>query len=166
MWRSLSALVSKLGSTRFLPAMPREESGAQIVIVALLSNHRDRNTVSVVCQDFGWTVHFAYGCGEAWDLLRRHEAPIILIDRHLPDTDWRFVVQMLSASRHLTYSILVSKVVNDYLWTEVIRLGGSDLLAMPLGEPEVLRAVRMAWSYWNNLMGTPNTPVRRVRARR
>ena len=77
---------------------------------------------------------------------------MVLCDRELPAAEWRDVIQRMVSSGHQAYAILVSKVADDYLWNEVIRRGGHDLLTTPLREEEVLRAIRLAWFYWSNSM--------------
>jgi FixJ family two-component response regulator len=39
-------------------------------------------------------------------------------------------------------------VNDDYLFEEVIRNGGHDVLTKPLQTPQVVAAVKLAWSYW------------------
>jgi len=56
----------------------------------------------------------------------------------------------LSSSRHRPCVLLVSRVVDDYLWNEVVRRGGYDVLSKPLREEEVARAIKLAWAYWNS----------------
>ena len=44
--------------------------------------------------------------------------------------------------------MLVSRVMDGYLWNEVVCNGGYDVLAKPLREDEVCRVVKLARSYW------------------
>lgn len=46
--------------------------------------------------------------------------------------------------------MLISPVADDYLWNEVVSNGGYDVLAKPLRQQDVLRAVKFAWSYLNS----------------
>lgn len=46
--------------------------------------------------------------------------------------------------------MLASKVIDDYLWNELVSCGGYEVMGKPLREDEVSRAVRMAWSYWSS----------------
>jgi hypothetical protein len=48
--------------------------------------------------------------------------------------------------------MLVSKVIDDYLWNELVSNGGYEVLRKPLREEEVSRAVKMAWTYWSSAM--------------
>jgi len=45
---------------------------------------------------------------------------------------------------------LVSKVADEYLWNEIVRRGGYDILSKPLQEDEVVRAIKLARSYWSS----------------
>jgi FixJ family two-component response regulator len=123
-----------------------------IRIVALVADQGDRELLSRLAAEHQWVLHFAGSSGEAWDALNQSKAPIVLCDRELPAAEWRDVIHMMVSSAHQVYAILVSKVADDYLWNEVIRRGGHDLLTTPLREEDVLRAIRLAWSYWNSSM--------------
>ena len=93
---------------------------------------------------------------EARTVLDKVKVPVILCDRDLPGNGWRATVEDLASSPQRTCIILVSGVVDNYLWNEVVRTGGFDVLSKPLREEEVVRAVRLAWSYWNS--ATKTTP--------
>lgn len=145
----------------FSAAAPRTSTETtQIRMVALLASVEDRAVLDRLAAHHNWTVLSAASCGEAWDLLNRYKVPIVICDREFPGTEWRDVIQMMSSAQHLVYAILVSKVADDYLWSEVIRHGGYDLLAAPLRDENLLRAVRLAWAYWRSSMGMPPVPVK------
>jgi hypothetical protein len=63
-------------------------------------------------------------------------------------------VEDLASSPHRACVILVSGVLDAYLWDEVVRTGGYDVLYKPLREDDVVRSVRLAWSYWNSAIKT------------
>ena len=46
--------------------------------------------------------------------------------------------------------MLVSKLIDDNLWNDLVSSGGYEVLRKPLRDDEVSRAVRMAWSYWSS----------------
>jgi len=123
-----------------------------IRIIALAAGERDRELLSRLAVEQGWVLHFAATSGEAWDALNESKAPIVLCDRGLPDADWRGVIRKMVSAPHLVCAILISSVTDDYLWNEVISWGGHDLLATPLRQEDVLRAIRLAWSYWTSSM--------------
>jgi hypothetical protein len=45
---------------------------------------------------------------------------------------------------------LASRVADDYLWQELIRCGGHDLLAKPFRAEDAARALKLAASFWTN----------------
>ena len=154
---TLRDLVREVRSTYALQARLAATQGAvgRITIVALVGGERDRELLSRLAAENRWVLHLAANCGEAWDALNESKAPIVLCDRELPATEWRDVIRMMVSSEHQAYVILVSKVMDDYLWNEVIRRGGHDLLPTPLREEHVLRAIRLGWSYWNSMKVQP-----------
>jgi len=165
MLERLRGLFREVMSTPELQARLAATQGAVggITIVALVAGERDREVLSHLAVEHQWVLHFVDTCGEAWDALNKSKAPIVLCDRELPATEWREVIHMMVSSAHQAYAILVSKVADDYLWNEVIRRGGHDLLATPLREEDVLRAIRLAWSYWSSSMKVPPQPVKHYR---
>ena len=157
MWRVLRSLFAKLRGNSadseqpVLTPLGNATAGKPTIrIVGLLASEQDRQLLSRLAPQQGWAVHFADTCGEAWEVLKQQKVPIVLCDRDFPGAEWRDVIQMMSSSPDLVYAILLSRVADDYLWNEVIRHGGYDVLSTPLREEEVLRAIRLGWSYWSS----------------
>ena len=138
---------------------PRPGPPGKLTMVALLGDSRDRELLARVAGEQQWTVHWAFACGDCGNLARQSRAQIVLCDRELAGVPWREVLQMIVSTKQRIYGILVSKVADDYLWNEVIRWGGHDVLTAPLREEEVLRAIRLGWSYWNSTMRTHSLMV-------
>ena len=132
-------------------------------ILALVAEDSDRELLARVAQDQGWAIRFARTCGEAWEILNSERIPIVLYDRDLPATDWREGMHILSSAPLPVYLILLSRVADDYLWSEVIRRGGYDLVPTPLRREDVLRAIRLGWSFWSNSMRVPPMLVKHYR---
>ena len=120
----------------------------RISIVALLLNEEDKQVLRRVSDQEPVEMHFANSRVEAWDAMSRLNAPVILYDRDWPNAEWRSTVQAFAASLQRSCVILVSRVADDYLWQELIRCGGYDLLPKPFHADEVRRALRLALSYW------------------
>ncbi len=76
-------------------------------------------------------------------------ASVVLCDRDAPGGVWWQTVQTLAPGPHRPCILLVSRVVDDYLWNEVIRRGGYDVLPKPLREEDVVRAIKLAGAYRN-----------------
>lgn len=127
----------------------KRQDPSTLNIVALITDEQDRALLADVSARNQWQVHFTDSSTEAWRILNQLKAPVVLCDRDLPANDWRHAVRVLGSSPHRGCAILLSRVVDDYLWNEVTASGGYDVLCKPLREPDVVRAVKLAWSYWN-----------------
>lgn len=129
-----------------------------IALVALSVREWDRQVLSRLASERRWILHFAQTSDEAWRILNECRAPIFLCDREMDGEDWRSVIRRMVSAPHLVCAILISNVADDYLWNEVIRRGGHDVMASPLREEDVLRAIRLAWLYWNTRLGNEPLP--------
>jgi DNA-binding NtrC family response regulator len=135
---------------------------SRIPVVALVVSAQDRNVLASVSGQKPLDVHFAESCEEGWAVAAQLTAPVILFDRDWPKTEWRMAVKSLAASPHRPCVVLMSGVADDYLWQELIRRGGYDVLPKPLRADNVARIVRLALSYWNSVP-KPAVPARRGR---
>jgi hypothetical protein len=122
-----------------------------IRIVSVLAGAQDRCLLDEVSYRNQWNVSFAKAYDEACLLSDRLKPPIILFDRDVAGPDWRHAVSSLASVSGSACVLLISRVADDYLWNEVVLNGGYDVLSKPLREDEVMRAVRLAWSYWNGV---------------
>jgi FixJ family two-component response regulator len=125
-----------------------------IGIIGLVASDEDRRLLARICERNGWYLLCADTCEEARTALDKMKAPVILCDRDLPGKGWRETVEGLASSPHRVCVILVSGVLDAYLWDEVVRAGGYDVLYKPLREADVVLSVRLAWSYWNSATKT------------
>jgi len=156
--RTLQSLVATLADLRLRSRSPAgqtvsaegKSSGVQVTIVGLIRSDQDRQLLSGICGRSGWEVVFADNCCDAKAALDRVKAPVVLCDRDSVETGWREAIGSLASRPHLACVILLSEAVDTYLWSEVVRGGGYDVLPKPLREDDVIRAVRLARSYWNS----------------
>jgi DNA-binding NtrC family response regulator len=136
------------------PPAPQLELAAlrvhRVKILGLLSDERDRGLLRASAAQNQWETTFATGYGEAYRLQGTLQAPVVLCDRDL-QPDWWSMVEGLAACSGRACVLLVSKVADDYLWNEVVRRGGYDVLSKPLQQDELERAIRLAWIYWSSM---------------
>jgi FixJ family two-component response regulator len=124
----------------------------RITIAGLVMDDRDRASLSSLEEHDQWQVHIEDD--HSLHALSKLASPIIIWDRDLTSEDWRDVVHTLASLPQRPCVLLLSRVVDDYLWNEVVRVGGYDVLSKPLKEAEVVRVVRLAWSYWASTAAT------------
>lgn len=149
MWRPLQsflATLSHLTRTRDAPS----DSPASIGIVALLSDDPDRSLAARLCDANRWQIFFVNRLDEARPAIERLRPQIVLFDRDAAGAGWRDVMSSLASYATGACIILISTVLDDNLWNEVVCNGGYEVLPKPLREDEVSRAVRLAWTYWKS----------------
>lgn len=117
----------------------------------MLADRHERTTLTAVSTGEKWDVNYVESFDDARASSNRLAAPVILLDRDWPGLEWRVAVETLASSPHRPCVILSSKVSDDYLWDELIRLGGYDIVAKPLGTGEIVRIVRLALAFWRNM---------------
>jgi DNA-binding NtrC family response regulator len=126
-------------------------SMGKVTIVGLMNrDDDDGRLLSEVAGRSGWQVVFAKTYGEVGGALDQGNVPVVFCDRDLLGMGWRKAVERLSAPPHCACVILISEAIDANLWNEVVRGGGYEVLAKPLRAEGVIRAVRLAWSYWTS----------------
>ncbi|HEY7337212.1 MAG TPA: hypothetical protein VH639_20140 [Bryobacteraceae bacterium] len=138
MWRSLDSLFK-----RIFPAPAQTPAGVAPIVV-ISADDRDRR---VLMDMSAFPVYFAESPQKASAALEWLRAPVALFDRDWPGIEWRAEVQRLSSSRERPCVILMSSVIDDYLWEEVVRCGGYDVVAKPLEPEHLARVIGLALSY-------------------
>ncbi|HEY6347554.1 MAG TPA: hypothetical protein VIY49_39190 [Bryobacteraceae bacterium] len=83
----------------------------------------------------------------AYHLMKTFGAPVVLLDRDWPGTDWRDTVHKFASAGSGPCVILLSAVADDHLWEVVVRCGGYDALAKPLQAQAVARVIKRALAY-------------------
>ena len=150
MWQSIRSFFLRTGSAALVETRLPNSRRSRVTIVSLLLEDQDRSLIAEVCYQNQWDVFVAKTCAQARQVSEQIKPHVILIDRDLADGDWRNALSACAASSEGACTMLISGVVDDYLWNEVVCNGGYDVLPKPLREQDVLRAVKFAWFYWNS----------------
>jgi DNA-binding NtrC family response regulator len=113
----------------------------------MVANGDDRHVLIDVSAQLGLQVHFVESPETALAGIERLSAPAALVDRNWPGSDWRIVVEELSSSPVRPCVILISGVLDERLWAEVVGHGGYEVLAKPLQAEQAIRVIKLALSY-------------------
>src|SRR5258708_10619901 len=140
-----------LETIRQIVSWGRVENPNRIRVLAITTDDRDKRALSACSVRGHWDLVMTGACEEALEIVKKGGAAVILYDRDLPGLDWRDALRLLADATPACPVILTSPVNDGYLWGEVIRRGGYDVLAKPLQEDRTVRFVRLAWSLWNKL---------------
>jgi DNA-binding response OmpR family regulator len=133
-----------------------------VELVAIIQNPYDSETLRQLASIYGWRVSIVGSSDAATALLREQPTPLVICDRDLSGEAWRDVLAKLAAQPQAVCVLLASSVIDDYLWHQVIRHNGYDVVAKPFQPEELRRAVTFAWSWrgWayrhhSELLGKP-----------
>jgi DNA-binding response OmpR family regulator len=112
-------------------------------------NDEDHWRLIHILRPAGWGVDSACSCEEAVRSLEIEPARVVIVDRQLPDGNWKTLLNRLTRMPHPPELIVTSRLADERLWAEVLNLGGFDVLSQPFFSSEVLRCVNSAGRHWD-----------------
>lgn len=117
---------------------------ARVPIIALVLDAQDWR---ILASQDAFETHFAVSLENAYDLMKTFDAPVVLLDRDWPGSDWRDTVHKFASAGSGPCVILISAAADDRLWEVVVRCGGYDALAKPLQAQALDRVIKRALAY-------------------
>jgi DNA-binding NtrC family response regulator len=90
-------------------------------------------------------VHQVMTRSAALGALRKHVPSIIICERRLGDGAWNDILSATFEVSPAPPVIVASRHADEYLWAEVLNLGGYDVLSLPFDREEVKRVIHAAW---------------------
>lgn len=85
---------------------------------------------------------------ETLRFLEGQDVSVIVCERDLPDGSWKDMLQAIGVHEHAPHLIVVSALADECLWSEVLNLGGYDVLLKPLNSSELFRVLSSAARSW------------------
>ena len=134
------------------PVMPRSEmvdADARIFsgvaepkaqILSVSANPDDHLGLNRMIDHKVWQLQTARACRSAVRRLERNVA-VVFSECSLPDGTWKDILNRIAQMDRPPQLIVTSRLADAYLWSEVLNLGGFDVLAKPLKEWEVRRVL-------------------------
>jgi DNA-binding NtrC family response regulator len=98
----------------------------------------DRIALRPILQDLNWRLLPAARCRDAFELLSAAPTVAILCEERLEDGTWKDVLRRTPASP----LIVTSRLADAYLWSEVLNLGGYDVVSKPFSQRELAHVLR------------------------
>jgi DNA-binding response OmpR family regulator len=132
--------------------MDRLNSAITPVVSALAVGAADGDQVSLqkIFTEWGWKLHCARNRKEARALLDRTPVGVVISERELPEGGWREVLDDLLERSQPPTLVVTSRLADESLWSEVLNMGGYDVLAQPLDSEEVTRVVSAAARHFDS----------------
>ena len=101
-----------------------------------------------ILHGLNWRIHEAQGAREVAQFLSERRVPVILCHCSFADGNWRDLVACISDLPCPPRLVVTSELADDFLWAEVLNLGGFDVLAQPFRESEVVKTLTSAFRQW------------------
>jgi DNA-binding NtrC family response regulator len=92
----------------------------------------------------GWQMRLARSVEQSIPVLDEFRAPLVIYDWNPEEGDWRFAVDCLTARPDRPSVLLASPVVDQYLWAELVRHGGFEVIPRSANVEQLIRSVRFA----------------------
>ncbi len=108
----------------------------------------DHHTVGRMLADQHWRVEWARTRDEVVEAMRRGQVAVVIAERDLSEGSWKDVLGQLQPAANPPLLIVASRYADNYLWAEVLNLGGWDVINKPFHEVEVSRVVQLAGERW------------------
>src|SRR5579862_3122300 len=110
-------------------SMPPPDKSASVLLVS--ADREDRSSLTAIFEPLQWQMHTAESFRGAVTLLKEHPVAVVVCEHRLPDGSWGDVLKTCTGLHAPPALIVCSRLADEYLWTEVLNLGGYDVLVKP-----------------------------------
>jgi DNA-binding NtrC family response regulator len=117
----------------------------RVNVLVVSACNEDLAWFEVVLQERGWKVRCAQNLTGAMEFIRMQHAVVVISEPTLPDGDWKQLLSQLIDEGWPTALVVFSHLADERLWSEVLHLGGYDVLPRPVDKDELFRTVALAW---------------------
>jgi DNA-binding response OmpR family regulator len=115
--------------------------------LAIGAFEQDRPLLQEIFRNLGWTLLEARDRRRAMQYLEKQTVDVVLAESDLPNWNWKKVLNDLRRLAKPPQLIVASRTADDYLWSEVLNIGGFDVLPQPFARDEVERVVASAFRH-------------------
>ena len=115
-----------------------------VSVLAVGEFEQDRPLLHDIFRHLGWRLFEARDRRRAMQYLERNPVHVVLAESDLPNWSWKKVLHDIRRLAPPPQLIVTSRTADDYLWAEVLNIGGYDVLPQPFARDEVERVVAAA----------------------
>jgi DNA-binding NtrC family response regulator len=128
-----------------------KESIANLTVLAVFPFAEDHISLRTILGHSNWELHFTATFEEARDALRALSFGAVISEGRLPEgLGWKDLLREIQDAAESPPLIVVDRQADEWLWAEVLNLGGYDVLMKPFDAKEVLHAVTTACDFCEN----------------
>jgi DNA-binding response OmpR family regulator len=132
---------SRIGTKPRVKFRPNSGHQRPVNVLFISPSAEENDTLSRILNDSAWRLCHVSGYGEAVTYLTRNRVAIVVCESQLHDGNWKDVLLDIRSYSVPPVLIVASRQADDYLWAEVLNLGGHDLLSKPFDDEEVRRVI-------------------------
>jgi CheY-like chemotaxis protein len=125
----------------------RGGSHSSVRLLAIIPAPDDAEQLRRIVGGLGWSVFIVDTPAEAMARLQTEPVTAAICDQDLPEEDWRVVMNRIATLPKSPCVLLASRVMDQYLWNEVIQCRGYDVVSKPFQSEELRRVVAFALSF-------------------
>lgn len=155
-----------LGKDNAAAAHAKEDLDTGAALLVITRDSDFYAGINEIVSVWKWTV-----CQQSEILLRPDYGPpiarrysIVIYDGDSTNGNWKEAFVNLKATEGEPCILLASRVFDPYLWNEVIRRGGFDVIVKSAGPEQLMRTLRFAWFWKKKSQGRPPGASRRLLA--
>jgi DNA-binding response OmpR family regulator len=119
-----------------------------VKVLLISPDDADHRHLAGILKQSNWQQHGVRMQREAFEFLRENTTPVVICESELPDGNWQDVLSQFGRMQCPPLLVVTSRMADERLWSEVLNLGGYNVLAKPLHAQEVLHVAEMAWMDW------------------
>jgi DNA-binding response OmpR family regulator len=145
-----------MGCLQVKPAKPRHNPDRVHIadwtthVLSVSSVEEDHGELRRIVEDMPFRITVSFNCQDAANQLDTHPFGIVVCDCKLQDGAWNDLLRRISRRPEQPLLIVSSRLADDFLWAEVLNLGGFDLLVKPFIEREVRHVLTTASTHLRN----------------
>lgn len=113
------------------------EAGDKKKLLAIGSNPEDQETLSRMAGNLDWQVWSVSTCWEAIERLTSEPITAIFCDDILEDGTWKDILKLVGSAAGAPPIVVTSRLADAFLWSEVLNVGGYDVLLKPFSTRDV-----------------------------
>jgi len=118
-------------------------SPLEVSLLTVGNQEKTQAFVEKISRNANWNLLSASSNQEANSLIQKNPVHVVLIEDSA-DCDWRDILRDLNRLDNPPQLVVTSRLADEYLWAEVLNMGGYDVLAQPLRSEELERVVDAA----------------------
>ncbi len=126
------------------PALLAMQDRTKNSALSISPKAEDHTVLCRMLEEMAWEVSAVANCCEAIERLRREHVSVVLCESVLEDGTWKDILNHISGADDPPRLIVTSRLADEYLWAEVLNLGGYDVLAKPFNQREVSHVLTTA----------------------